>query len=33
MVIRANTDAASGWEPRRGAFRVPKALRKEEVNR
>ncbi|TLZ80756.1 MAG: ester cyclase, partial [Methanobacteriota archaeon] len=25
-VIRRNMDAESGWEPRRGAFRVPKAL-------
>src|SRR5207247_9682769 len=25
-VIRRNMDAESGWEPRRGACRVPKAL-------
>src|SRR5205814_662840 len=25
-VIRRNMDAESGWEPRRGAFRVPRAL-------
>src|SRR5437667_12019761 len=25
-VIRRDMDAESGWEPRRGAFRVPRAL-------
>src|SRR2546422_1097230 len=31
-VIRSSRDAESGWEPRRGAFRIPKAFGKEEVN-
>src|SRR3989449_3483726 len=26
MAICANRDTGSGWEPRRGAFRIPKAL-------